>query len=238
MVAFFVFILLLLLLFFITHDVKNRLFTTFITITQHKSLSIALLSLLLYPGTVAHELSHLIIAAITFTPVKGMKLVPEVTSEHQIRGGSVTIAKVDIFRRTLIGIAPLFVGLTFLWVVTYYLLPPLPFFRMIHDTSYVIQIIPSPLIQTIVALYLVFSVSATMFSSRKDLEALVVFVPVMMVCGVIVSIVGFQISWLARLVEKMGGVFEIVNVVLIVPILIHIFILMLLFLLKRLTRIP
>src|SRR3989344_3835541 len=113
------------LLFSLSNVLKKKLFILFYLFSKNQTATITFISLLLYPGVVVHEFSHLIAAVILFVPVKSMTLVPKVV-DGKIQGGSVVIQKVDVFRRTLVGVAPLFGGLAVLWLITGYLIPVIP----------------------------------------------------------------------------------------------------------------
>lgn len=67
------------------------------------------LAFLFLPGTFIHELSHFLMAKILFVPVGKFNLIPK-TINNEFQLGSVTIAKTDLVRGTLIGLAPFLVG--------------------------------------------------------------------------------------------------------------------------------
>ncbi|MBI4136763.1 hypothetical protein HY469_01760 [Candidatus Roizmanbacteria bacterium] len=246
----------------------NQLLLRLLFLTTHNiQLTTSILSLLLYPGVVIHELSHFITAVLLFVPVKSMTLVPKVTEDQHIQGGSVTIEKVDLVRRTLVGIAPLFMGITVLWLTTIYLLPPIPFVcnsmsslqaseesAAIQNENGIASVSPSwrilrndvlcnndtklitdnsPL-TTILALYLLFSISSTMYSSKKDLDALFITVPFVIFLGIIAYILGFQFEWIVNLVGRFEGFFHFMTIILAIPFVILV---VLFFLLKLFTAI-
>lgn len=228
----------LILLFFLTSKTTNRLFNLFYAITHNKTVSLSLLSLIIYPGVVVHELSHLITAAILFVPVKSINLVPEKTDDG-IRSGSVTIAPTDILRRTLVGIAPLFVGIAVLWAITAYVLPPISYFchsravpadrqengnlydlidsgsmpGMTVDNIFCTNSIVNSQWSIVLSVYLIFSISSTMYSSKKDLEALKIMVPVLLIIAGILYIAGFQAEWIVVGLEHMQNIFQTVSIV-------------------------
>ncbi|MCR4263456.1 MAG: hypothetical protein NUV98_01925 [Candidatus Roizmanbacteria bacterium] len=237
----------------------NQLFLNIVyTLTRSKTLAVSLISLLLYPGVVIHELSHLIMAVILFVPVKSMSLVPKMVEENKLQGGSVTIAKVDPLRRTLVGIAPMFVGITVLWLVINYLLPPIPFichpersegsssdeilrsFSLPQDdvlcNNEIKLITENRQLITIVSLYLIFSISSTMYSSRKDLDALFLTVPLLIMVGIIAYILGFQFVWIVEVLDRLEGLFQNAVIVLIMPIAAQILLFFVLNVFKQIVR--
>ena len=124
-------------------------------------LSIDVLSFLFLPGIIIHELSHFLIASLLFVPVGEIEFVPKRT-EQGLKLGSVAIWKTDPIRRALIGVSPIIAGVLLLGAAGYFMFSN------------------SLIVMAVLLLYLVFSVSNTMFSSSKDLEG---FLEVLLVLG-------------------------------------------------------
>ncbi len=165
--------------------------------------------------------------------------------EGKIRGGSVVIEKVDVFRRTLVGIAPLFGGLMVMWLIVRYLLPKASFLchaeftgpeyaRGISASRILNQVqndifcskleLPftiDHLLLTVVSLYLIFSISATMYSSKKDLEAMYYSVPVLFIIVLLLYIVGVQFSFLLDALTYFASGISQLNVVLILSLILN-----------------
>jgi len=245
-------------IYFLSYQI-NQLFLRLVFLTtKSQRLTTSLLSLLLYPGVVIHELSHLITAVLLFVPVKSMTLVPKILEGNKLQGGSVTIAKVDPVRRTLVGIAPLFVGIAVLWLVTRYLLPSIPILcspesslreegsfdplrtgSAISTNNGIASVVPllrndtfcnnEFKLTTIFALYLIFSVSSTMYSSKKDLEALLITIPLLLLTITIAYILGFQFQWIVEVLNQFDVFFKQIMGVLVIPLILQI---VLIFLLK------
>ncbi len=93
-------------------------------------------------------------------PVGEIDLLPQV-EEEQVKLGSVQIGHTDPFRRILIGVAPLILGLLALVGLIYFNRDSLLRF--------------SPIWLSILIIYLIFQITNTMFSSEKDLEGAAVF---------------------------------------------------------------
>lgn len=258
MIWFIVFLVQIALLLFLSSSTKKFLFSLIYQTSRSTSFSVALISLLLYPGVVVHELSHLVAAIVLFVPVKSMTLIPKVL-EGKIQGGSVVIQKVDVFRRTLVGVAPLFGGLVILWLITAYLVP-LSFLcqNFLSSDSQWFEILRLPtvaqndvlcsvnkfflipnsqILTTSFALYLLFSISATMYSSQKDLEAMLYTLPIGIVGIVFLYIIGFQISWVVSLLGRFERVFTTLSMILVLVLVIQ-FIVYLLLLLYSTVRKP
>jgi len=141
-------------------------------LTRSEKLVIYILSVIFLPGTLIHELAHAISAGVMFVHVGTIELMPQIT-ERGVKLGSVEIAKTDAIRRSLIGVAPVIVGLIFI-ITSLYLL----------TARYSLQDLP--IWAWIAALYILLVVSNTMFSSRKDiegvLEVFVIFAAIFIAC--------------------------------------------------------
>lgn len=120
-----------------------------------------ILSILFLPGTIVHELSHLLVAGVLMVPVGEIDLLPEVDGQ-QVKLGSVQIGQTDPFRRILIGVAPLLLGLSALIGLIYFNKDSLLDF--------------SSLWLSVLVIYLIFQITNTMFSSKKDLEGALIFI--------------------------------------------------------------
>src|SRR3989344_4485833 len=126
-----------------------------------KFLSINLLSFLFLPGVIIHELSHLLIAGVLLVPVGHMEFTPK-KSQNGVKLGSIEIAKTDPIRRSIIGFAPVFVGLMIVVSIVYIFTSNIELLK--SQNIYILT-------GTIFAIcYLLFAISNTMFSSGKDME--------------------------------------------------------------------
>ena len=95
---------------------------------------------------------------------------------HQyLKLGSVTFEHKDYLRSMLVGIAPFFVGLGFFFFMFGYDIFP-------SDTLWV----------NILSVYLLYSVSSSMFSSKKDLEGAIIIIPLVIL--IISMLIGFHID--------------------------------------------
>ncbi len=162
------FIVLLLL----SRALTQSMYALFLLIFRFKPIALSLSTVLLFPGTVIHELSHLFVAEILGVRTGRLTLVPEpIQGEEEIRTGSVMVAHTDPFRRYAIGLAPVFVGLLVLTAIAYWL----PTF-----TQSVFQsgapLASNPNTYYLLGLgYLLFAISNSMFSSPEDLKGFIPF---------------------------------------------------------------
>lgn len=146
------------LVLFLLSKVIPTLLTQFLHFfIRSRRVSIWLLSILFLPGTLVHEMAHLLTAGVLLVPVGDISLLPEI-KEEGVKLGHVEIQKTDPIRRSLIGFAPVFVGLSVLLGMIFY--SNANFFQ---NGNYPIWLIG-------VLCYLSLVIGNTMFSSRKDLE--------------------------------------------------------------------
>ncbi|MBI2600136.1 hypothetical protein HYW43_04445 [Candidatus Daviesbacteria bacterium] len=157
------------ILFFLSKKLINSLARILFKFTHNRQLVVNILAILFLPGTIIHELAHLLMAGIMLIPVGEMTVVPEVL-EDGVKLGGVQIGKSDPFRRTLVAVAPVLVGIAAILGILYFA-----------------QIDNYGVWQIALALYLIFEIGNTMFSSKKDLEGVIGFVVAILLIIFIVS---------------------------------------------------
>jgi len=99
----------LLILFLFSRAVTGSLAGMIHLFTRSRKLSISLLVILFLPGTIIHELAHLLSAGMMMVPVGEIEILPKIENDS-VHLGSVEVAQTDIFRRAIIGLDPLFFG--------------------------------------------------------------------------------------------------------------------------------
>jgi len=167
----------LIFVFFLSHLVTRALSYMFFSFTKNRHTAVSFFSLLFLPGVVIHELSHMLMAEILFVRAGSIEFLPKIHGDS-VKLGSVAIAKTDPVRRFLIGVAPLFGGLGVI-VTAFFYFPLSLSFRW----------------QSIVLVYILFEISNTMFSSKKDLEgALGLFIFVLF-AAIAFVLLGFKIPY-------------------------------------------
>lgn len=179
----------LIMLSFVSRRLTQSIYTVFVRIFHSKTVSMTILIILLFPGTVVHELAHLFMAEVLRVKTGKLTLVPEGLEgtegkEGEIRTGSVAIAQTDPLRRTLIGLAPLYVGIAVLASLSYFL--------QINN----IKII------TIISFYIMFAVSNTMFSSREDMKGVIPFGITVGLFATAAYVAGFRVGLTGELLTK------------------------------------
>ena len=84
--------------------------TVILLITRSPEITVALFSLLFFPGVLLHEGSHFLMAKILGVPTGRVSFIPESMKGNRLRLGFVETASTDIIRDALIGTAPLLTG--------------------------------------------------------------------------------------------------------------------------------
>lgn len=156
MIFYLAFIVEIVVLYFVSSRLSRTITELLWRFTRRRSILIGIYAALFFPGTFVHEMSHLLMAIILRIPTGEISLFPDLNgSGGDVRMGSVAIAEVDPFRRSLVGVAPIFLGTALLIGILYVVFRP-----------------GAELVwwQLVLAFYFIFTISNTMFSSKKDLE--------------------------------------------------------------------
>lgn len=158
-------------------------------LTRRADLTIALFSLIFFPGVLLHEISHWAAAKLLGVRTGRVSLFPLPTGKGRLQMGYVETAETDWLRDALIGAAPLVTGGLF---VAY-----AGIMRLGVGQSWM-QLIPANFptsVQAILAtysqpdfwmwFYLIFAVSSMMFPSASDRRT---WLPVVLILGVLSGI--------------------------------------------------
>jgi hypothetical protein len=135
-----------------------------------------LISFIFLPGTVIHETAHFLTALLLILPVKSMTVFPK-WDNNEIKLGEVLYIKKDFLRAIMVGIAPVFFGIGILFSIFY--------FKIFPANNIWLNILYS---------YVIFSISANMFSSKQDLKDLALIIPVILLLIVIFYIFNIKIN--------------------------------------------
>lgn len=150
-----------------------------------KFMPISLLSFILLPGVIIHELSHFFIAVILFVSVGDMEFAPK-KNGNGVKLGSIEIAKTDPIRRSIIGFAPVFVGIMIIIGMVYLFSINVLFFQ--NNNLYIFIAV------ILVLIYLLFAIANTMFSSPRDMEGTAeILIALLIILGA-AYILGFRFS--------------------------------------------
>lgn len=160
-------------LFFLSRLITRALSRLIHTKTRKLSLTVKIFSFLFLPGTFLHELAHYVIAHVVGVRIYDFVLMPKL-EEDTVRLGSVSMAKSDLLRRTIIGIAPLVFGLGSIFFSLWWI-------NM--QPTYIYW-------QVALAGFFTFLISNTMFPSKADMKGTAPFF-VILLCGIIAAFVFF-----------------------------------------------
>lgn len=222
-------IILVLLIYLLARKNHNLLFLLLYLWTNSKSFAINFLSFIFLPGTLIHEISHWVMATMLRVPTGELSILPKIkmsgttfakaTAVEEIQAGKLEIAKTDPFRHALIGLAPIFSGLAIIFVIGKLLSVSFPPTTYLPAQAGNLQPI------TFVGIYLLFVVSSSMFSSRKDLETMVIALPVTLVVILMLNYIGLRILFDPGLVDKIVKILTELNGYLIVCGIVDLFVL-------------
>jgi hypothetical protein len=147
----------------------------FLLITRDARMTIWLFSLIFFPGILLHESSHFLTAKLLRVRTGRFTVLPRPLPGGRLQLGSVEVAPSDIFRDSLIGVAPLVAGGLFVAYVAIYQMHLLAVWGFLRDGQ------PALFAQGLALLprysdfwlwlYLVFVVSSTMMPSESDRHA-------------------------------------------------------------------
>lgn len=164
----------LILLWLTSRYVFQGLYEMLVKLGFGRANSIKLLAFIFLPGTIVHELAHMMMAESLRVRTGHFTIFPREEGD-QLKLGSVRVERTDPVRSFFIGIAPLLVGVLVI----------LALFISIDQVRswqlgfwYLVGIFLG-------GGYIIFVTANTMFSSRKDIEACVEFIVLLMVFGVI-----------------------------------------------------
>jgi hypothetical protein len=168
-------VILIAALVFLQRRLQYETQSVFLLLTRRKDLSVALFSLIYFPGVLLHEGSHYLMARLLGVKTRNISLIPHATNDGRLRLGYVETAKSDILRDSLIGLAPLLAGGL---VVAYIGLVQMGLASVWAPLN---SIDAPAFIETLVRLpsepdfwlwfYMAFVVSGTMFPSSSDRRA-------------------------------------------------------------------
>lgn len=192
-------LLLLFTLFLLSQKISSHVYALIQMLTKSEGFSLWVFILLFLPGTIIHELSHFFVATILRVSTGELSILPTIEKrgeEGEIKAGKLMVGKTDPFRQSLIGLAPVLIGLFLIYTIGKIFL--------IESFSY------SPLLLFTIC-YLLFAVSTTMFSSRKDLESLMIALPIGLLLVLSLYLIGVRIFLEKTLMSNITSILSDLN---------------------------
>jgi len=197
----------------------------FLLITKRAELSLALFSIMFFPGVLLHELSHFMVAKILGVRTGRISLLPEIRSEGRLRMGYVETGKTDIFRDALIGLAPLVMGVLIITAILVGLLKfsvflPLPDASSFGEAFKAVQLM-SRQPDFWAWFYVIFVISSTMFPSEADRRAWFPLAAVAVFLIALGLLMGMG-PWLqVNLMPRIARFFQVITVIISVCLVAH-----------------
>ena len=184
----------------------------FMSLTGSHTKAVNLLAFFFLPGTFVHESAHAFTATIMLVTVHDFHLLPKI-EEHGIKLGSVEITKSDPFRRALIGVAPVIWGVIILLTITWLIEVKIP----LEIGFWWVYLLLG---------YAIFVISNTMFSSKKDLEGMLLInvLLIALIGALIVLKVYAPFTFLSEFLTSHAQFLFKLNIYLLVPIIVDLFV--------------
>jgi hypothetical protein len=150
------------ILYFFSHLLLRSISLFCMRWSKDRDRVVGLVAGLLLTGTIVHEIAHVVVARLLLVKTGRIEVVPKLQG-GLLKLGTAEVARTDIIRSTLIGLAPVMIGLSLILGISYLMTHESDIPMELNTWSYVL------------AGYLLFIISNTMFSSRKDLEGSAMF---------------------------------------------------------------
>lgn len=163
-------------------------------VMRDPDLAAMIYAVLFFPGVALHEISHWLMAKLLGVRTARVSLVPHRQPDGTLRLGFVETEKVDFVREALIGLAPLLAGSLAVVLVSYSRLAvgPLGEAVAVGDVPQIASGLLTSLqsADSLIWLYLVFTVSNSMMPSASDRRAWLPLTILLIVVGVALYYVG------------------------------------------------
>jgi hypothetical protein len=141
-------------------------------ITRNESLTIIVYSILFLPGVFLHEASHYLMAKMLGVRTGKFSVIPQMMDKNRLRMGYVETVKSDVFRDSLIGLAPLIAGTLFVAYASIVQLQINTLWEVFQNGQWNLFFMGLSLLDDIpdfyLWFYLTFAVSSTMLPSESD----------------------------------------------------------------------
>ena len=209
-------------------------------LTGKKRLGLIIYSLLFLPGVIIHEISHFFVAAFLGVRTGDITIFPSESDSGRKSLGSVQIAKADIFRSSLIGIAPLFLGSLIIFATIRFQFPQLlDSLTQFNDTlsQFLIEgkiILAEPL--NFVWLYLIFAISNTMFVSQEDRRSWPALIIILLLLSFLAIWTGVATPIALAVREPLSQAVTILTAAFFISLVIDVLVLAILFTLQKLLE--
>ncbi|RLC67295.1 MAG: hypothetical protein DRI48_02710 [Chloroflexi bacterium] len=187
--------------------VHRHLQGVMLLLTGDSEMAVMLYALPLLPGILLHELSHALAAILLGVRVGRISIRPRRAGER-VQLGFVPVARTDVVRASLIGLAPLLAGSGAILLIGYWV-----FNAGVVRTALVTSRWGDLITEMVRALeapdawlwfYVIFTVSNTMLPSRSDRQAWTPVIMFLLLAGVLLWVAGLGPTLVVSLAEPLG----------------------------------
>lgn len=170
------FFLLILVLFFLSRRLTSEVFNLLYKLTKSEPASIHVLAIIFFPGVFVHELSHYLAAKFLFINTGKISFFPKKEGDY-VKLGSVSIERSNFVKEFLVALAPLISGISLILLLVFLLLQDFQAFDIL---------------KIVFSIILIFLISNTMYTSRRDMQAALPFLVTVLTLGIILIILNFR----------------------------------------------
>ncbi|KAA0261891.1 MAG: hypothetical protein DPW18_17570 [Chloroflexi bacterium] len=169
------FLLMLLPLVFLQRLLHREIQVVLLLLTRSKPLTIGLFSVLFFPGVFLHEFSHFLMAKLLRVQTGGFSVIPHPMADGRLQMGYVETERTDILRDSLIGLAPLIAGMSFVAYAGIYQMQLHTLWNVLRGGQVELFWLGLGMLPNVPDFYLwfyvTFAVSSTMLPSESDRHA-------------------------------------------------------------------
>lgn len=209
----------------------------FLIITRSPNMTIGVFSMLFFPGVFLHELSHFVMAKLIGVRTGKFSLIPQVMPDGRLQLGYVEAASTDIFRDSLVGLAPLISGMLFIALGATSHLHLSILWETLRNSQWTLFLMGLQALPTVPDFWLwfygTFAVSTTMMPSESDRHAWLPLGLVSALLLVLAVLAGAGPWMLTNLAPAFNQFLRSTALILLVSIVVHIVLILPLWLIHR-----
>ncbi len=176
------------LLFILQRQLHREIQAIFLIITRNQDITIWVFSLLFFPGVFLHEFSHLVMAKLLRVRTGSFSLLPRPMPDGHLQMGYVEAATTDVFRDSLVGLAPLISGMLFIALAVIPHLQLTTMWESLNQSQWQVFLKEFEVLPSIPDFWLwfygTFAISSTMLPSESDRHA---WLPVLLTAIVLLA---------------------------------------------------
>jgi hypothetical protein len=223
---------------FLQRGLHREIQAVFLLSTRHETITIWIFSLLFFPGVMLHELSHFLTAKILGVKTGKFSLIPKAMPDGRLQLGYVEIARSDIVRDSLVGVAPLIIGGLFIAYAAIFQMHLMDLWDLLKNGQVQLFLAGLQLLPATsdfwLWFYLAFTVSSTMMPSASDRHAwLPLFIFTAILLG-LAFLAGAGPWMFVNLAPPLNSFFKSISLIFGLSVVLHILLIIPIFLVHRL----